>query len=528
MKPAFNLLDEEWIPCVMASGEPRELSLRDTLVEAGQVREVFDSSPLITASLHRLLLALLWRCFPLRSLADWKALWQQQRFDAERLEAYFKQWHERFYLLHPEKPFYQRSDFSADKKTSLKKLVNEFSSGSNGTLFDHSWDEDRPLIESANAARWTIATQYFGLGGGQSVTGINFSDCLWTRGAIILLEGDTLFETLCFNLLNLLKPDFPADEDDRPVWELEHDWQPAKNQIPKGLSEYLTWQGRSVRLTPDADGVLRECFYAQGKVLAEGFKNEPMYAYKRSDQHGLITWQFDEAKVMWRDSHSLFDLSTNASFQLPAAFNFIARLSRDGALPTHRSYSLHILGQCTKPGKAIVRFWRSERLPLNSDYLIEKRLLDKLRDSINLAERVAGILQASLNLLARNLIKFIADRNPDKKDVEQLTQHLQSDAHYWSRLEIHFKNLLVDLPNDRILDEEGEVAYGHLAMNKWANTLHDVAEEVFKNVIRSLDGSSRALKAVAIAQSSFSQKLRAVLGDYLKSETAAETAPTGG
>src|SRR6266508_695503 len=96
MMPSFNLLDEKWIPVVMAGGEPRELSLRDALIEADTAQELFDASPLVTAALHRLLLAVLWRVFPQRSLAEWKALWQARRFDASRLDAYFDQWRERF------------------------------------------------------------------------------------------------------------------------------------------------------------------------------------------------------------------------------------------------------------------------------------------------------------------------------------------------------------------------------------------------------------------------------------------------
>src|SRR5262245_6008272 len=76
MMPSFNLLEEGWIPCVMSDGEARELSLRNALIEADRIREIFDTSPLVTAALHRLLLAVLWRCFPMRGQAEWKTLWQ--------------------------------------------------------------------------------------------------------------------------------------------------------------------------------------------------------------------------------------------------------------------------------------------------------------------------------------------------------------------------------------------------------------------------------------------------------------------
>ena len=56
MATRFNLLDEGWIPCVMNTGPVEELGIRDTLLRAGRIRRISDPSPLITISLHRLLL----------------------------------------------------------------------------------------------------------------------------------------------------------------------------------------------------------------------------------------------------------------------------------------------------------------------------------------------------------------------------------------------------------------------------------------------------------------------------------------
>lgn len=60
--PEFNLVDQSWIPCLLRDGgKPQELSLRDTLIGAHEIRELCDDSPLVTVSLHRLLLAVLHR-----------------------------------------------------------------------------------------------------------------------------------------------------------------------------------------------------------------------------------------------------------------------------------------------------------------------------------------------------------------------------------------------------------------------------------------------------------------------------------
>lgn len=513
----FNLIDEPWIPCVMANGETHELSLRVALAEAENVRELFDASPLVTAALHRLLLAVLWRVFPLHSLAEWKTLWQAERFDVTKLEAYFEQWHERFYLLHPEKPFYQFNRLELKKPTPLKRLGWEFAAGNNGTLFDHSSDDDRPAIEPKVATRWIVATHCFAASAGKSET-IHTKDSPWSRGAAILIQGDTLFETLALNMLNLIRTDFPQSGDDLADWEKDADWQPQHDQIPDGILEYLTWQSRTIKLLPDEKGELHDCYFAQGRAIREDFKQEPTYAYKRDPKLGLLVWQFNEDRVLWRDSHSLLNLSVEAPFQIPQALHHLAKLVREKTVERHRLYRLQILGQSLESGQPTIHFWRNERLPLSADYLNEKPLLDKLREAITLSEEVAKVLQSGVYSLAKALLEFIADRQPDKKDVQQMTKHLQTESFYWSQLEAIFKQLFTDLPADQTQNDEGEIVYGELRLAEWARVLKRTAEDAFHIATRSLDGSSRALKAVAIAERSFRGKLHEALKTHLETD----------
>src|SRR2546428_323752 len=236
--PQFNLIDEPWIPCLMLDGKQRDLTLCEALISAHEVKEVFDPSPLVTAGIYRLLLAIVQRCFPMKGLAEWKTLWAEERLNEQTLTGYLKKWHERFDLFHPDRPFYQQAAITAKKTTPLKRLGWEFAAGNNATLFDHSLDEDRPPIEPAIATRWIIATQCFAASAGRGESGqLHTKDSPLTRGAGILLQGNDLFETLTLNLLNLHKPDFPNFNDDQPVWESNEVWQPEHNQTPNGKLE---------------------------------------------------------------------------------------------------------------------------------------------------------------------------------------------------------------------------------------------------------------------------------------------------
>src|SRR3989337_362986 len=107
MTYSFNLIDQPWIPCVQADGQVSELSLSETLSQAHEVRGLQGDSPLETAALYRLLLAILHSA--LRgpaSRAEWTALWQAGRWDTHRLQAYLQPWRHRFDLFDSHRPFY--------------------------------------------------------------------------------------------------------------------------------------------------------------------------------------------------------------------------------------------------------------------------------------------------------------------------------------------------------------------------------------------------------------------------------------
>jgi CRISPR system Cascade subunit CasA len=92
----FNLVSEPFIPCLMPDGSERPFDVRDALVRAHEISQLRDSSPLVTAALHRLLLAVLHRVFGPASLAEWRNLWAdgKGRFDPFRLDAYLTRWKE--------------------------------------------------------------------------------------------------------------------------------------------------------------------------------------------------------------------------------------------------------------------------------------------------------------------------------------------------------------------------------------------------------------------------------------------------
>jgi CRISPR system Cascade subunit CasA len=205
---------------------------------------------------------------------------------------------------------------------------------------------------------------------------------------------------------------------------------------------------------------------------------------------------------------------------------WLSDLATEDTLRRSQMLPVDFLGISTDRAKPL--FWRHERLPLPLEYLDAKELQEQLQKAIKLAEETYQALRTSTYLLAKALIEYIAERQARSEDIKPVSEYLSSEAFYWSQLEAPFRRLLTDLPNDLSEDADGEIDYGRKQMPAWAHTLREIANEAFRIATRSLDGTSRSLKAVAVAELSFQTKLRGVLGSYLEQYQNTHKKSTGG
>ena len=514
---SFNLIDQPWIPCIMSDGCQQELNLQETLVKAHEIQEIFAQSPIVTVSLYRLLLAVVYRNFPFNNLNEWGKLWKTKQFSPDTITNYFEKWHDRFDLFHPEWPFYQSS---APRKNvfSTKKLGWGYTAGNAARWFEHTWDDEETPITPQLATHWLLTSQAFAVSAGRSET-LHTKNAPWAIGAIVLVQGDNLFQTLLLNLLNFYDLPFQTPED-KPIWEEENHWEP-KEVFPLGATHYLTLQSRSIYIFPEK--LAKSCYFAQGQSLKEDF-NDPMCVYYKHKQEGWLLWKLQEDKAVWRDSHTLFSLSSNNEDKFPFALTHIATLTKTRVLENRRLYQIQVIGQYLKPPSTVIKFWRQERLPVPVAYLSKenKELLDKLKNAIELAEEVAGKLNSHLHKLAALLIAPSSDkkdsRKPDPKDIKNQVNHFDATTQYWAQLETHFKTLMVHLPEDQEIDEHGDINYGAKRLAEWAATLKKTAFDVFASITNSLDESSRTLKAVAKVEEPFQRDINIILSPYLKKD----------
>lgn len=116
----FNLLDEPWIRVMTDDCSVKDVSLTDALLHAHEYVELAGELPTQDMAILRLLLAVLYTVFsqfdetgqpyPLEEPDDaydrWENLWRLKKFPEQPICEYLNQYRERFYLFHPERPFW--------------------------------------------------------------------------------------------------------------------------------------------------------------------------------------------------------------------------------------------------------------------------------------------------------------------------------------------------------------------------------------------------------------------------------------
>ncbi len=531
---SFNLVDLPWIPCIRHDGSAVELSLREVLVQAHQLRELGGESPLVTAALYRLLLAVLHRVFGPKNPDAWASLWNHGHgpWDEVALDRYFAQWRHRFDLFDARQPFYQAPDDRV-RPVSITTMLPDMSSGNNATLFDHTRDEEIVGLSPAQAARMLIADQNYGLAG---LSGIEdkFTDGPCARGVIFLAQGETLFQSLALNLISypnahrggLYLRDLPQD---RPAWEMDDPYLPERNQ-PIGYLDYLTWQNRRILLFPEEtpQGV-RVCRITRGPGLrlAEGV-TDPMKLYfqPKDPKRPLSPLRFSEDRALWRDSVALFQLHAQGK-QVPYVMHWLASLVDpiQGILDRAQTVRYLALGMANNQAK--VEFFRAERMPLPLDYLVAggEELVETLASAIQLAENVGrvledaglwlGVLLLKPDLSGESLRDALKDSGlrQTREEANKLARAWGLGRRFWARLEVPFRLLVEALPQETPHERAEKSELG-----RWVETLRNTAWVAFEEVATNLEGNSRALKAAVKARDQLAMGLGYVTKEQERSQ----------
>lgn len=497
MTDCFNLIDRPWIPCVPIDGGPVvECSIAEVLTNASAYREVYDNSPLVTVSLHRLLLAILHRACGPTNLREARAL-MRDGLPVDAIRGYLDKWHDRFDLFDEKHPFYQTAGMEMAKSSGLSRLATEVNFGG---IFDHTADNGSPSYSPAQTARLLVAAQSFALGFGKSgnatINGTKVEppysvDAILLRGVTVWLAGRDLKETLT---VNMCPYDDPTGKD-VTAWEMKapHELRDTfaqgkrRSHAARGIVDRYTWQSRLLRLIPEVihgETVAREVYFTQGRN-ADKSPEDPMKAYMKSEEEGFTPVSLSIAKASWRDSHSMFAVNRDV-FRRPGMFDLIASLLESGVVAPDATYTVNVVGLATAPNKAgKFILWRHDRLPAPAALLKDADLVERLGDLLRSSEHTGtNLWQKARELCAAYL--SMGDKKADPDAATKLAEEIDPRRDYWARMEGHFYTLLRELPKEK-----------EAASDQWYDAVEGEAYRAFKRSADQLGQSARAIRARA-------------------------------
>ncbi|MDR2771460.1 MAG: type I-E CRISPR-associated protein Cse1/CasA, partial [Clostridiales Family XIII bacterium] len=344
---SFNLLDEQWIRVIDGSGRSAEVSLLELFAHAHEYKRLANETETVDIAILRLLLAILYAVFSSvdaegknfsptsdNALAHWKSLWDKERFSCELIAKYLDYFRERFYLFHPETPFYQVASLSSRKCTEYKtpKLIGDLSQSENKVrLFSGRIDSAR--LSYAEAARWLLHLNAFddtsakpsARGEGMESPGAGWLGKL----GLIFSEGQNLFRTL---LLNFVLSDHDGSVFDRgkPIWETPvRAEERVKIAQPKSLAELYTLQSRRLLLLRDGDAVTGYKLLGGDFFEKAGAFIEQMTLWRRDEKTGVFTpKRHNPARQLWRDFEALIVRKDGS--RVPGVVQWNERLSYEG------------------------------------------------------------------------------------------------------------------------------------------------------------------------------------------------------
>jgi CRISPR system Cascade subunit CasA len=379
-EPSFDLTHRPWLPVQFTDGSELELSLQEVFDQAREIARLVGDLPTQEITLLRLLLAVLHDALGDESahvsapsdIEAWEDLWLADR-PFEPVAGYLDRHRARFDLLHPQHPFFQVAGLrtAKDEVFSLNRLVADVPNG------DPFFSMRRPGAERlgfAEAARWLVHAQAFDPSGIKSgavgdprvKSGKGYPLGVAWAGNLggVVIEGDTLHETLLLNLMAADTAHQHFGRSDRPAWRADQCGPAASEDLaqrPYGLRDLYTWQSRRVRLHHDTDGV-------HGVVLAYGdplephnkHLHEPMTAWRRSPAQEkkrgeslvYLPKEHDPAQMAWRGLKGLLTSRDEGAGQRqdgadrlrPRIVEWVARLATEGFLERRTLIRTRVLG----------------------------------------------------------------------------------------------------------------------------------------------------------------------------------------
>ncbi len=325
----FNLLDEPWIRVMTLNGETEEQSLLHVLCYAQEYKRLAGELPAQDFAVMRLLLAVVQTVIyrydeddeeslldePQEAVKRWRRIWKGGCLPSDLISEYLTEWHERFWLFHPERPFYQVTEAANGTEASAAKLNGEISESNNKIrLFANRNEAGKNKLTFSEAARWLLYLNgYDDTSAKPKKKGLLSPGAGWLgKMGIVFAEGENLFETLMLNTVLLETQNCQECwEEALPTWELEkcRNTEREEISIPNNQAELLTLQSRRILLKRTDNNVDGYNLLGGDFFQKDGSINEQMTFWRVTEERNktlvVSPRRNNPNKQMWRDFANL-------------------------------------------------------------------------------------------------------------------------------------------------------------------------------------------------------------------------------
>lgn len=496
----FNLLDEKWILVRKSDCTVDELSLTDALLKSHEYVELAGELPTQNVSILRLMLAVLHTVFsryspqgepsPLYDSDDaeyrWKELWNAGRLPEKPIRDYLASVHDRFWLFHPDRPFYQTEAAKIGTEYTASKLNGAVSeSGNKIRLFCGCTGVQKSELSYSEAARWLLyVNNYDDTSSKPKGKNLPSPGAGWLgKLGLITIRGNNLFETLVYNLILLNHkrnfsevwgPECPAWEPDVP-----NTAERAEIPMPDNLSELYTLQSRRLWLNRDDNekvigyNLLGGDFFEKVDAFIE-----PMTVWSKVKGNERAGEKFqprrhDSSVQMWREFSYAFE--TAAGSHIPGVVLWTKYIKQ--MLPESRKLISFSIASVQYGDKDFfVNDVFSDSLTFHTDLLTEigEHWRAKITDEIKKCDESA----AALRFLAKD-IELAAGSAEDTVLKRAVVERAREQYYY--EIDLPFRNWLERIdPNWEIVSEQEEQA-----LCEWHETAKRIALRIGQELVES-------------------------------------------
>lgn len=496
----FNLLDEKWILVRKSDCTVDELSLTDALLKSHEYVELAGELPTQNVSILRLMLAVLHTVFsryspqgepsPLYDSDDaaerWKELWNAGRLPEKPIKEYLASVHDRFWLFHPERPFYQTEAAKIGTEYTASKLNGAVSeSGNKIRLFCGCTGVQKSELSYSEAARWLLyVNNYDDTSSKPKGKNLPSPGAGWLgKLGLITIRGNNLFETLVYNLILLNHkrnfsevwgPECPAWEPDVP-----NTAERAEIPMPDNLSELYTLQSRRLWLNRDDN----EKVIGYNLLGGDFFEKvdefiEPMTVWSKVKGNERAGEKFqprrhDSSVQMWREFSYAFETAEGS--HIPGVVLWTKYIKQ--MLPESRKLISFSIASVQYGDKDFfVNDVFSDSLTFHTDLITEigEHWRAKITEEIEKCKKSA----AALRDLAKD-IELAAGSSEDTVLKRAVVERAREQYYY--EIDLPFRNWLERIdPNWEIVSEQEEQA-----LREWRETAKRIALRIGQELVES-------------------------------------------